>query len=114
MCSSDLKIGSVPFHSWIPDTYHGSPTPVTAFLSIAPKGAAFAILLRMFLVALVTFKPIWTLLLVAASILSMTYGNRVQIGLNVTKATRNILKRMAKAAPLGAIERNAVTGVGEP
>ena len=55
-----FKIGAVPFHSWIPDTYHGSPTPVTAFLSIAPKGAAFAILLRMFFVALVTFKPIWT------------------------------------------------------
>ena len=44
-----FKIGAVPFHSWIPDTYHGSPTPVTAFLSIAPKAAAFAILLRMFL-----------------------------------------------------------------
>ena len=41
-----FKIGAVPFHSWIPDTYHGSPTPVTAFLSIAPKGAAFAILLE--------------------------------------------------------------------
>ncbi|MCK6500287.1 MAG: hypothetical protein L6Q38_12510, partial [Nitrospira sp.] len=37
-----FKIGAVPFHSWIPDTYHGSPTPVTAFLSIAPKVAAFA------------------------------------------------------------------------
>src|SRR5689334_13092766 len=74
-----FKIGAVPFHSWIPDTYHGSPTPVTAFLSIAPKGAAFAILLRMFFVALGTFKPIWALLLIAASILSMTYGNIVAI-----------------------------------
>jgi NADH-quinone oxidoreductase subunit N len=75
-----FKIGAVPFHSWIPDTYHGSPTPVTAFLSIAPKAAAFAILLRMFFVALATFKPIWALLLIAASILSMTYGNIVAIG----------------------------------
>ncbi len=74
-----FKIGAVPFHSWIPDTYHGSPTPVTAFLSIAPKGAAFAILLRIFFVALATFKPTWVLLLVAASILSMTYGNIVAI-----------------------------------
>jgi hypothetical protein len=41
-------------------------------------------------------------------------SNRVQIGLKVAKATRNILRRMAKAAPLGAIERNAVTGVGDP
>ncbi len=84
-----FKIGAVPFHSWIPDTYHGSPTPVTAFLSIAPKGAAFAILLRMFFVALLAFKPMWVLLLVAASILSMTYGNIVAI------AQRNIKRLLA-------------------
>ena len=47
-----FKIGAVPFHAWIPDTYQGAPTPVTAFLSIAPKVAALAILLRMFFVAL--------------------------------------------------------------
>ncbi len=84
-----FKIGAVPFHSWIPDTYHGAPTPVTAFLSIAPKVAAFAILLRVFLVALSTFKPAWALLLVAASILSMTYGNIVAI------AQRNIKRLLA-------------------
>ncbi len=84
-----FKIGAVPFHSWIPDTYHGAPTPVTAFLSIAPKGAAFAILLRMFFVALATFKPTWVLLLVIASILSMTYGNIVAI------AQRNIKRLLA-------------------
>jgi NADH-quinone oxidoreductase subunit N len=84
-----FKIGAVPFHSWIPDTYHGSPTPVTAFLSIAPKAAAIAILLRMFLVALSAFKPIWVLLLVATSILSMTYGNIVAI------AQRNIKRLLA-------------------
>ncbi|WP_447973709.1 NADH-quinone oxidoreductase subunit N [Nitrospira sp. Kam-Ns4a] len=84
-----FKIGAVPFHSWIPDTYHGAPTPVTAFLSIAPKGAAFAILLRMFLVSLATMKPVWVLLLVGASILSMTYGNIVAI------AQRNIKRLLA-------------------
>jgi NADH-quinone oxidoreductase subunit N len=84
-----FKIGAVPFHSWIPDTYHGSPTPVTAFLSIAPKGAAFAILLRMFYVAIASFKPTWVLMLVAASILSMTYGNIVAI------AQKNIKRLLA-------------------
>jgi NADH-quinone oxidoreductase subunit N len=84
-----FKIGAVPFHSWIPDTYHGSPTPVTAFLSIAPKGAAFAILLRIFFVALAAFKPMWVFLLVGASILSMTYGNIVAI------AQRNIKRLLA-------------------
>ena len=84
-----FKIGAVPFHSWVPDTYHGAPTPVTAFLSIAPKGAAFAILLRIFFVALATFKPVWVLLLVAVSILSMTYANIVAI------AQRNIKRLLA-------------------
>ncbi|MEE8493685.1 MAG: NADH-quinone oxidoreductase subunit N [Nitrospirales bacterium] len=84
-----FKIGAVPFHSWIPDTYHGAPTPVTTFLSIAPKGAAFAILIRMFFVSLATFKPAWVLLLVGASILSMTYGNIVAI------AQRNIKRLLA-------------------
>jgi NADH-quinone oxidoreductase subunit N len=84
-----FKIGAVPFHSWIPDTYHGSPTPVTAFLSIAPKGAAFAILLRIFFVALASFKPMWIFLLVGTSILSMTYANIVAI------AQRNIKRLLA-------------------
>ncbi|TAJ24963.1 MAG: NADH-quinone oxidoreductase subunit N [Nitrospirae bacterium] len=84
-----FKIGAVPFHSWIPDTYHGAPTPVTAFLSIAPKGAAFAILLRMFLVSLATLKPAWVLLMVGVSILSMTYGNVVAI------AQKNIKRLLA-------------------
>jgi NADH-quinone oxidoreductase subunit N len=74
-----FKIGAVPFHSWIPDTYHGAPTPVTAFLSIAPKGAAIALLLRLFFVALFTFKPMWVLLLAAVSVLSMTYANIIAI-----------------------------------
>lgn len=74
-----FKIGAVPFHAWIPDTYQGAPTPVTAFLSIAPKGAAFAILLRLFLVSLEAFKPAWVGLVALAAILSMTYGNIVAI-----------------------------------
>jgi NADH-quinone oxidoreductase subunit N len=84
-----FKIGAVPFHSWIPDTYHGEPTPITAFLSIAPKGAAFAILLRLFFVSLAALKPAWVLLLVGVSILSMTYGNIVAI------AQRNIKRLLA-------------------
>ncbi|MBX3301562.1 MAG: NADH-quinone oxidoreductase subunit N [Nitrospira sp.] len=84
-----FKLGAVPFHSWIPDTYHGAPTPVTAFLSIAPKGAALVILLRIFLVALASFKPVWVYLLVAVSIVSMTYGNIVAI------AQRNIKRLLA-------------------
>ena len=84
-----FKIGAVPFHAWIPDTYQGAPTPITAFLSIAPKVAALAILIRMFLVALASFKPMWVLLFVVASIFSMTYGNIVAI------AQKNIKRLLA-------------------
>jgi len=48
------KIASVPFHFWAPDVYEGAPTPVTAFLSVGPKAAGFAILIRFFNVALTT------------------------------------------------------------
>lgn len=94
-----FKIGAVPFHSWIPDTYQGAPTPVTAFLSIAPKGAALAILIRMFYVALASFKPMWVLMFVIASIVSMTYGNIVAI------AQKNIKRLLAYSgiAQIGTI-----------
>src|SRR6185437_6090676 len=42
------KISAAPFHMWTPDVYEGAPTPVTAFLSVGPKAAGFAILLRFF------------------------------------------------------------------
>ena len=43
-----FKTAAVPFHFWCPDVYQGAPTPVTAFLSVAPKAAGFAIMLRFF------------------------------------------------------------------
>src|SRR5437773_1924662 len=84
-----FKIGAAPLHSWIPDTYQGAPTPVTAFLSIAPKGAAFAILLRMFFSTLSSFKPEWVWLMAGMAILSMIYGNIVSF------AQRNIKRMLA-------------------
>ncbi|TAL09553.1 MAG: NADH-quinone oxidoreductase subunit N, partial [Nitrospirae bacterium] len=84
-----FKIGAVPLHSWIPDTYQGAPTPVTAYLSIAPKGAAFAILLRIFFSTLVALKPQWVWLMIGTAILSMLYGNIVAI------AQKNIKRMLA-------------------
>jgi len=43
------KIAAAPFHMWAPDVYEGSPTPVTAFFSVAPKAAGFAVLIRIFM-----------------------------------------------------------------
>src|SRR5437867_3523342 len=42
------KIASVPFHMWCPDVYEGAPTPFTAFLSVGPKAAGFAVAIRFF------------------------------------------------------------------
>ncbi len=70
-----FKASLAPFHQWAPDTYEGAPTPVTAFLSTASKAAGFAILMRVFLVALGPLVAQWIALLIAISVLTMTVGN---------------------------------------
>ena len=70
-----FKASLVPFHQWVPDTYEGAPTPVTAFLSTVSKAAGFAILIRVLLVAMGSVQQQWTALLVAISIVTMTVGN---------------------------------------
>jgi len=74
-----FKIGAVPFHQWAPDAYEGAPTPVTAFLSVGPKAAGFAVLARVFLTALPSFQPDQVALLAAISAVTMTLGNLVAI-----------------------------------
>ncbi|HLG21572.1 MAG TPA: NADH-quinone oxidoreductase subunit N [Candidatus Manganitrophaceae bacterium] len=69
------KVGAVPFHTWIPDVYEGAPTPVTAYLSIVPKAAAFALFLRVVLAVFVDLQAEWQWMITWVSILSMTYGN---------------------------------------
>jgi len=54
-----FKMAAVPFHYWTPDAYQGSPTPVTAYLSVGPKVGAFAIALRLFVGALGPLKADW-------------------------------------------------------
>lgn len=74
-----FKIAAVPFHQWSPDAYEGAPTPVTAFISVGPKAAGFAVLLRVFLTALPRFQMDWVALLASISIVTMTLGNLVAI-----------------------------------
>jgi len=80
-----FKIAAVPFHFWCPDVYTGAPTPVTAFLSVAPKAAGFAIFVRFFFTGLSqagpqltwsTFASInWMPIVMVLSIVTMTFGN---------------------------------------
>jgi NADH-quinone oxidoreductase subunit N len=70
-----FKAALVPFHWWTPDAYEGAPTPITAFMSVAPKAAAFAMALRIFVAGLMPLSPAWTDLLSLVAILTMAWGN---------------------------------------
>jgi NADH-quinone oxidoreductase subunit N len=81
------KIASVPFHMWCPDVYQGAPTPVTAFLSVGPKAAGFALLIRFFSgfipeglgSGMASITP-WPLLLAVIACATMTLGNFSALG----------------------------------
>jgi NADH-quinone oxidoreductase subunit N len=74
-----FKIAAVPFHYWTPDAYQGSPTPVTGYLSVGPKIAAFALILRLFVDALAPLRLDWTPVVVVLSVLTMSLGNLVAL-----------------------------------
>jgi NADH-quinone oxidoreductase subunit N len=70
-----FKVALVPFHWWTPDVYEGAPTPVTAFMSVATKTAAFAAFFRAFLTALPVEAWDWRLVLAALAVVTMSAGN---------------------------------------
>jgi len=82
-----FKTAVVPFHFWCPDVYTGAPTPVTAFLSVGPKVAGFAVLIRFFFGGLAQpgaetthmaqmVGPVdWQAVLIGVSVITMTVGN---------------------------------------
>ena len=83
------KISMVPFHFWTPDVYEGAPTPITAFLSVAPKAAGFAILIRIFYTMFTVDGSIsntlpltninWPTLIAVGSAITMTIGNLLAV-----------------------------------
>ncbi len=75
-----FKIAAVPFHYWTPDAYQGSPTPVTGYLSVGPKVAAFALVLRLFMEALGPVRADWWLLIGVLAAITMTVGNLAALG----------------------------------
>ena len=74
-----FKVATAPFHVWTPDVYEGAPTPITAFMSVGPKAAGFAIFMRVFLVGLPTTYEKWVVLTWVSAVLTMTLGNVVAI-----------------------------------
>ncbi|MBB2962715.1 NADH-quinone oxidoreductase subunit NuoN [Methylobacterium sp. R2-1] len=84
-----FKLAAVPFHMWTPDVYEGSPTPVTAFFGSAPKVAAMAMTVRVFIGAFPDVTAVWQQIIVFVSIASMALGSFAAIG------QRNIKRLMA-------------------
>src|SRR5689334_16149747 len=74
-----FKIAAVPFHVWTPDAYEGAPTPVTAFMSVGPKAAGFAAILRIMIVGLPILSAQWAVIIAVLAVLTMTLGNVVAI-----------------------------------
>ncbi len=107
VCGLAFKLGVVPFHMWIPDVYHGAPTPVTLLIGSAPKLAAFAIVMRLLVGGLITLSQDWQGMLIILSVLSMAVGNLAAI------AQTNIKRMLAYSAisHMGFMLLGIVTGV---
>jgi NADH-quinone oxidoreductase subunit N len=82
-----FKFGVVPFHMWVPDVYQGAPTAVTLLIAGAPKLAAFALLFRLLINALLPLISDWQPMLLILAVLSLVLGN-------VTAIAQTNLKRM--------------------
>ena len=90
MAGFGYKISAAPFHMWTPDVYEGAPTPVTAFLSVGPKAAGFAVLIRFFWDALgaseapiikgVAIDTPWPVVAGCLAMATMTVGNLSALG----------------------------------
>ncbi|MGI9020948.1 MAG: NADH-quinone oxidoreductase subunit N [Solirubrobacterales bacterium] len=75
-----FKLSVAPFHQWTPDVYQGAPTPVTAFMAVATKAAAFGVLVRFFEVALGPSAAEWRPALAALAVVSIVVGNVGALG----------------------------------
>ena len=82
-----FKVAAVPFHQWTPDAYEGAPTSITAFMSVAVKAASFAMMVRIFMVAIYPLRPQWVPIMTAVSVMTMTIGN-------IAAITQSNVKRM--------------------
>ena len=91
-----FKVSIAPFHMWTPDTYEGAPTPVTAFISVAPKVAGFVVFMRVLHDALPAVQADYTMILVFLAGLTIVVGNVAAI------AQRNI-KRMLAYSTIGHV-----------
>lgn len=74
-----FKFGAAPFHMWLPDVYHGAPTPITLFIGSAPKLAAFAMVVRLLGVGASSLAAHWQPMLAVLAAVSLLVGNVVAL-----------------------------------
>ena len=91
-----FKVAAVPFHMWAPDVYEGAPLPVTAYLAVGSKAAAFALVLRLFAEAFLPSIDDWKIIVAIMAAVTMTVGNLVAI------AQHNI-KRLLAYSSIGQV-----------
>jgi len=84
-----FKVAAAPFHMWAPDAYEGAPTPITAYMAAAVKGAAFAAFFRLWLEAFPTLLSVWHEAVWWLAVITMVVGNLVAL------AQRNIKRLLA-------------------
>jgi NADH-quinone oxidoreductase subunit N len=74
-----FKFGAAPFHMWLPDVYHGAPTPITLFIGSAPKIAAFGMTYRLLELGAGPLDEQWRLLLAGLAVASLVIGNLIAL-----------------------------------
>ena len=70
-----FKVSAVPFHTWTPDVYQGSPTPVTAFMAAATKAAGFVALLRVLYIVFPVYRSDWRPIVWVLAVLTLVVGS---------------------------------------
>ena len=102
-----FKLGAVPFHMWVPDVYQGAPTAVTLMIAGAPKFAAFAIVIRLFVDGLLPLARDWQQMLAVLAIGSLLVGNLAAI------AQTNLKRMLAYStiAQMGFVLLGLMSGV---
>ena len=103
-----FKVGVVPFHFWAPDVYQGSPTVVTALMTVGIKAAAIVAAARFFLLTLAPIQVEWAVVLWWLAALTMTLGNVVAI------AQSNIKRMLAYSSIAHAGYLTAAIAAGTP
>lgn len=98
-----FKLASAPFHMWSPDVYDGSPTPTTAFLSVASKAASFAVTIRIIFYLFDFASLVWQPILIVLSVLSMIIGNFIALGEVLNKTSIKRLMAYSSIAQIGYI-----------